>query len=174
MKIINVIQGMLLLLLLVTFDAQTPIIPQSEQTTSQTIKQLQFVEKYHVEPTRARQIVDVVQEYSEKFKIDSSELLALIAIESSFRQYVVSGSGAMGYVQHIDRWHPEKVAYITKVLGYYDQFELRSNLMMGVLISAEYKRRYGSRWLQAYNGSLKDKHMIYTNKFNVTLKELNA
>lgn len=175
MRLVDVVRGMVLSFLLsFMLDAQSPAIAANEFQTIHTIKQIKFVEKYKVGHEKAKEIVTVVQEYASQFNLDPREFLALIAIESSFRSDAISRSGAMGYVQHIDKWHPEKIKYIQNVLGYYDQFEMRSNLLMGVLISIEYKRRFGKNWLQAYNGSMKDRSMKYTKKFNLKFRELST
>lgn len=166
----------IVLLIFLSFSvvATAPQLPQQQLQNLATTKQIQFVMKYHIDESEAKKIVSLARRYAQRAGIDTNRFLALISVESGFRQYVVSKSHAVGFVQHIDKWHPEKIQMVREELGYYDRFEMRANLLMGALIAAEYRERYGSRWMQAYNGSLNDKTMKYTRQINAKYKELQT
>ena len=96
-----------------------------------------FLSTVHYEATRAG--------------LDPHLVLGLIEVESGFRKYAVSKSGARGYMQVMPFW--------TKTLGARDQdlFHLRSNLRFGCTILRHYlDQEKGDlyRALGRYNGSL--------------------
>ncbi|MBU1425768.1 MAG: lytic transglycosylase domain-containing protein [Gammaproteobacteria bacterium] len=96
-----------------------------------------FLSTVHYEATRAG--------------LDPHLVLGLIEVESGFRKYAVSKSGARGYMQVMPFW--------TKALGANDQnlFHLRTNLRFGCTILRHYlDQEKGNlyRALGRYNGSL--------------------
>jgi len=83
--------------------------------------------------------------------LDPQLVLGLIEVESGFRKYAVSKSGARGYMQVMPFW--------TKAIGNGDEdlFHLRTNLRYGCTILRYYlDREHGDlyRALGRYNGSL--------------------
>ena len=84
--------------------------------------------------------------------LDPQMVLALIEVESAFRKYAVSTSGARGYMQVMPFW--------VKLLGEEDGhnlFNLRTNLRYGCVILRHYvdiERGNLFRALGRYNGSL--------------------
>jgi soluble lytic murein transglycosylase-like protein len=83
--------------------------------------------------------------------LDPHMVLGLIEVESGFRKYAISKSGARGYMQVMPFW--------TKTLGVSDQnlFHLRTNLRFGCTILRHYlDQEKGDlyRALGRYNGSL--------------------
>ena len=135
-----------------------------------TLTHVAFVRSYGVGVERAKYIVATTYKYSKTYKIPAADMLALMAAESSFDINATSDKGAAGLVQHIDKWHPEKVEVVKAKLGYYSRYDIKANILMGILIAKEYKLRYGPKWLQAYNGALGDR----TFKFTKTVRHLKA
>lgn len=83
--------------------------------------------------------------------LDPQMVLGLIEVESGFRKYAVSKSGARGYMQVMPFW--------TKAIGSdkQDLFHLRTNLRYGCTILRYYLDRENGdlyRALGRYNGSL--------------------
>ncbi len=83
--------------------------------------------------------------------LDPQMVLGLIQVESNFRKYAVSSSGARGYMQVMPFW--------VKLIGSPDQdlFHLRTNLRYGCTILRYYmniERGAYFRALGRYNGSL--------------------
>jgi soluble lytic murein transglycosylase-like protein len=104
-----------------------------------------FLSTVHYEATRAG--------------LDPHLVLGLIEVESGFRKYAVSKSGARGYMQVMPFW--------TRTLGAKDQnlFHLRTNLRFGCTILRHYlDQEKGNlyRALGRYNGSLGK--AVYPNK----------
>ena len=98
---------------------------------------VEFLRTVHFEANRA--------------KLDPQLVLAVIQIESNFRKYAVSRSGARGYMQVMPFW--------VRLVGRQGDnlFSLRSNLRYGCVILKYYlDREKGNlfRALSRYNGSL--------------------
>jgi soluble lytic murein transglycosylase-like protein len=98
---------------------------------------VQFLRTVHFEATRAR--------------VDPQLVLAVIQVESSFRKYAVSRSGARGYMQVMPFW----VGLIGRPGD--NLFNLRNNLRYGCVILKYYldaEKGNLQRALARYNGSL--------------------
>jgi len=104
-------------------------------------------------PDRARRIglLKTVQYEATRAGLDPQLVLGVIEVESAFRKYAVSGSGARGYMQVMPFW--------TKLLKRSSDnlFHLRTNIRYGCVILRHYldieKGDY-FRALGRYNGSL--------------------
>jgi soluble lytic murein transglycosylase-like protein len=104
-------------------------------------------------PDRARRIglLKTVQYEATRAGLDPQLVLGVIEVESAFRKYAVSGSGARGYMQVMPFW--------TKLLKRPSDnlFHLRTNIRYGCVILRHYldieKGDY-FRALGRYNGSL--------------------
>jgi soluble lytic murein transglycosylase-like protein len=98
---------------------------------------VQFLRTVHFEATRA--------------KVDPQLVLAMIQVESNFRKYAVSRSGARGYMQVMPFW----VGLIGRPGD--NLFNLRNNLRYGCVILKYYidaEKGDLQRALARYNGSL--------------------
>lgn len=98
---------------------------------------VEFLRTVHFEATRAR--------------VDPQLVLALIQVESNFRKYAVSRSGARGFMQVMPFW--------VKLIGRPGDnlFNLRNNLRYGCVILRYYldaEKGNVQRALGRYNGSL--------------------
>jgi soluble lytic murein transglycosylase-like protein len=104
-------------------------------------------------PDRARRIglLKTVQYEATRAGLDPQLVLGVIEVESAFRKYAVSSSGARGYMQVMPFW--------TKLLNRSSDnlFHLRTNIRYGCVILRHYldieKGDY-FRALGRYNGSL--------------------
>lgn len=87
--------------------------------------------------------------------VDPSLVLAVIHVESGFKQYVVSSAGAVGYMQVMPFWK-RYVGQISDSL-----FDLRTNLRYGCTVLRYYLDSENGdivRALARYNGSLGSNH----------------
>jgi soluble lytic murein transglycosylase-like protein len=102
-------------------------------------------------------VVDIVTEailHARKYDLQPELLLAIMAVESTFRENAVSSAGALGIMQVLPRAHPEKISQIGGVEALFDP---RKNIATGTLILQEYlqlSRGDLRRALLRYNGSL--------------------
>lgn len=95
--------------------------------------------------------------------VDPLLVLAVIAVESRYNPVAESSKGAMGLMQVIPRYHPEKLP------AYGDEralLEPKVNIQVGVQILQEYMARAGAMEiaLQMYNGALDEPTARYAGK----------
>lgn len=150
------------------------IIKQQQIQDTATIRRLAFIKQFKVDDDRAREILTQAQIYATRYKIDLDRFLALMAVESGFHQYVVSNANAVGLTQYIEKWHPDSIQLAQSELGYHDKFDIRFNIFVGAHVITKFKKQYGKRWMQAYNGALNDPTWEYTHRINRRYKELKG
>ena len=97
------------------------------------------------------ELLKTVQYEAIRAGLDPQMVLGLIQVESGFRKYAVSSSGARGYMQVMPFW--------IKVIGepHHNLFSLRTNLRYGCVILRYYldiEKGDTFRALGRYNGSL--------------------
>ena len=97
------------------------------------------------------ELLKTVQYEAIRAGLDPQMVLGLIQVESSFRKYAVSSSGARGYMQVMPFW--------IKLIGerHHNLFALRTNLRYGCVILRHYldiEKGDVFRALGRYNGSL--------------------
>ncbi|HEY8068985.1 MAG TPA: lytic transglycosylase domain-containing protein [Burkholderiales bacterium] len=97
------------------------------------------------------ELLKTVQYEATRAGLDPQLVLGVIQVESNFRKYAVSMSGARGYMQVMPFW--------TKLIGepHHDLFALRTNLRYGCVILRYYldvEKGDFFRALGRYNGSL--------------------
>jgi soluble lytic murein transglycosylase-like protein len=97
------------------------------------------------------ELLKTVQYEATRAGLDPQLVLGVIQVESNFRKYAVSVSGARGYMQVMPFW--------TKLIGepHHDLFALRTNLRYGCVILRYYldiEKGDFFRALGRYNGSL--------------------
>ena len=95
-----------------------------------------------------------IVEYSD----DPFLIVALMKVESSFNSYAISNSNALGLSQVIPKYHKDKIRQITKEFGYFDIFDIKQNIKLGVMVYEEYLNQLGSvsKALTQYNGNQPD------------------
>lgn len=100
-------------------------------------ERIEFLRQLHYEAMRAG--------------VDPNLVLAVIHVESGFKQYVVSRAGAVGYMQVMPFWKN----YVGQTAD--SLFDLRTNLRYGCTVLRyylDYENGDLSRALARYNGSL--------------------
>lgn len=152
----------LTLLFMATFFnqvAHTPMLQVSPEQLAthlaQTKKQglsLHIAEKYRISRVSAKEIVAAAFTAASSKGVSPYLVLGIIAQESSFRSKAASGYGAVGLMQVVPRWHPEKLTSFKnprKAL-----LNPKTNVTVGVQVLAEYlKRGKGVHWaLAKYSG----------------------
>jgi len=110
--------------------------------------------KYRVPKAKARHIVREAVRNAKKHKLDPELILAIIAVESTFRERAVSRVGARGLMQVMPRSHARKVREIG---GTRQLFNPAKNIRVGSRILVNYLNAQSGnlrRALLKYNGSL--------------------
>ena len=133
------------------FKPQQPQVPETivkhiyHQPKSRVFETVLFLQP-KLDPFIAQPIAEAVEESCAKYGIPTSFVLALIRHESEFDPIVVSKAGAIGLMQILPKWHPEKV---TK-----DLFIIKNNVDIGCQILSEYLRENNWDIYKALNSYL--------------------
>lgn len=120
--------------------------------------------KFRVARSKAMIIVNESVHHGGKYGLRPEFILAIIAVESTFRERVVSHAGARGLMQIIPRWHPKK---IKRIGGAHALFDPRKNIATGTQILVDYlnlSRGNFRKALLRYNGSLSNPRSRYPEK----------
>lgn len=124
-----------------------------------------YIQKtYRVASDKALTIVTEAISNGVKYDLDPELILAIIAVESTFREDAVSHVGARGLMQVMPRWHPEK---IKEIGGAHALFDPKKNIYTGSKILVKYLAWSGGnlkRALLRYNGSLSIPNSRYPDK----------
>ena len=110
--------------------------------------------KYRVSEAKARHIVQEAIENAERHRLDPELILALIAVESTFKERAVSRVGARGLMQVMAGAHAGK---IREIGGSHQLFDPTKNIHVGSRILVKYLNAHSGnlrRALLSYNGSL--------------------
>jgi hypothetical protein len=91
----------------------------------------------------------MIFEAADKHKIDPVLILSVMFVESRFKSDAVSSAKAIGLMQVIHKWHPEKSTQA-------NLFHPENNINVGTKILADYTKRSKSETetLLRYNGTL--------------------
>ncbi len=128
---------------------------------------------YKLELEHAKDIVSTSFEESEKHNVEPLLLLAIIKIESTFKQKAQSHMGAVGLTQVMPQYHKTKLKDLKK--DKLDIWSIEGNIRVGVQILKEYIQASDgniSNALQRYNGSFSDPTKEYSRKVLATMKKL--
>ncbi|MCP5158372.1 MAG: lytic transglycosylase domain-containing protein [Gammaproteobacteria bacterium] len=110
--------------------------------------------KYRVPEAKARYIVREAIQNAERHRLDPELILAIIAVESTFKERAVSRVGARGLMQVMPGSHTRKVREIG---GSRELFNPAKNIHVGSRILVNYLNDHSGdlrRALLRYNGSL--------------------
>ncbi|HAS51109.1 MAG TPA: hypothetical protein DCS21_04985, partial [Gammaproteobacteria bacterium] len=110
--------------------------------------------KYRVSESKARHIVQEAIRNAERHRLDPELILALIAVESTFKERAVSRVGARGLMQVMAGAHTAK---IREIGGSHQLFDPTKNIHVGSRILVKYLNAHSGnlrRALLSYNGSL--------------------
>lgn len=128
---------------------------------------------YKLELEQAKDIVSKSFEESEKHDVEPLLLLAIINIESKFKQKAQSNMGAVGLTQVMPQYHQTKVKELKK--DKLDIWSIEGNIRVGVQILKEYIQASDGdipNALQRYNGSFSDPSKGYSRKVLATMRKL--
>ena len=118
--------------------------------------------KYRISHEATREFIGTAYREGKGIGVDPLLIIAVIAVESRFNPVAQSDGGAMGLMQVIPRYHPDKfnAARGKSVL------DPRTNIQLGTRVLKEYIRRGGTdvAGLQLYNGASADASNVYANK----------
>lgn len=132
--------------------------------------------RYRVAEEASQLFVRSAYDAGSELAVDPLLILAIMAIESSFNPVAQSSMGAMGLMQVIPRFHPEK---LEDHGGQQALLDPAINIRVGAQVLHEYMRRYGNMQpaLQKYAGAFDEPNAHYTNKVlaeKALLKQVQA
>jgi len=147
--------------------------PIAEQKAAQIERLTGYIrETFNVSHNKTVAIVSEAIYHAQQHDMQPELVLAIIAVESTFKNDAVSPVGARGLMQIMPRAHPKKV----KAIGGVDAlFDPKKNIATGVKILNEYLNRSKGNLRQAllrYNGSLSDGNSPYAKKVMSIYKKL--
>jgi soluble lytic murein transglycosylase-like protein len=118
--------------------------------------------RYRVSELATREFVHAAYQEAARAKLDPLLIVAVMAVESRFNPVAQSGSGAMGLMQVIPRFHAEKF----DAAPHLSVLEPRANIKVGARILKEYIGRGGTELagLQLYNGAASDAGSAYATR----------
>lgn len=120
--------------------------------------------QFKISENKASVIVSEAFNNGDKQGLQPELILAIIAVESNFKEKAVSPKGARGLMQVLASAHPKKIKSIGGTRGLYDA---RKNISIGSRILAQCKdlsKGNIRRTLLRYNGSLGNNRSRYPDK----------
>jgi len=158
-------------------DAAAPDAPgQLDSPREQRALAAFIARRYRVAEEASQLFVRSAYDAGSELAVDPLLILAIMAIESSFNPVAQSSMGAMGLMQVIPRFHPEK---LEDHGGQQALLDPAINIRVGAQVLHEYMRRYGNMQpaLQKYAGAFDEPNAHYTNKVlaeKALLKQVQA
>ncbi len=145
---------------------ETPPAETGTDERSFKIKTLSnFIQhRFRISESKASLIVEEAFSNGAKQNLQPELILAIIAVESKFKEKAVSPVGARGLMQVMASAHSKKIKSIGGSKGLYDA---RKNITIGTNILAQYKDMSKGnirRTLLRYNGSLGNNRSHYPDK----------
>ena len=128
--------------------------------------------RYQIPNHKAQQIVTAAIRSGETHQVEPELILAIIAVESMFRERAVSRVGARGLMQVMPGSHSGKVRQIG---GRHALFDPAKNIHTGAWILADYLDNQSGnlrRALLSYNGSLHLRRSAYPEKVMRVYRDL--
>ena len=118
--------------------------------------------RYRVSSEATREFVRAAFAEGRRSGLDPMLIVAVMAIESRFNPVAQSEMGAMGLMQIIPRFHPDKVGSDDEAAV----LDPRNNIRLGTLVLREYIKRAGTETagLQMYNGASDDASNAYATR----------
>jgi soluble lytic murein transglycosylase-like protein len=131
-------------------------------------------ERFKISESKAAMIVSEAFRNGLKQGLQPELILAVIAVESKFKEKAVSPAGARGLMQVLASAHSKKVKKIGGLPALYDP---RKNISLGTHILAQYKDVSNGnirRTLLRYNGSLGKAKSRYPDKVMRVYKQMKT
>lgn len=147
--------------------AKAEVAPRPEQLATVVAR------RYKVAQDSAVDVVRLAFREGQRYGLDPMLILAVIAVESRFNPDAESEQGAMGLMQVVPRFHPEKIA----ALGVSSVLLPDANIALGTRILRDAIRRGGSdiaAGLQLYNGAVDDETQAYANRVLTERKRIEG
>ena len=143
-------------------QAVTQVTPQEILQEQQALAEF-IAKRWRIAGEAASSFVAIAYKAGRLHSVDPVLILAVMAIESRYNPVAESDMGAMGLMQVIPRWHPEK---LTDHGGEDALLEPEVNIHVGAQILREYYRRLGDEVLalQMYAGAFNEPTAQYANK----------
>lgn len=146
---------------LIFAPATQAVLPLDSELQSQLVAWMNLHARRTLKTEFATMIVQETFTEAVKHNVDPFLVLAIMQVESNFDYTARSTAGAIGLMQVIPRWHPDKLAQPQHV------FDPRQNIRVGTEVIAEYRDRHAGDMRKAllqYNGSLHIPGGDYANK----------
>jgi len=133
-------------------------VPDTESKEDKIIDYIFSVNK-NIDLGTAKSLTDSIINESINKEIPVELILGVITVESRFKQYAMSGSGAMGFMQVIPKWHMDKLAKQNNK-NIYDPV---TNISIGsqILFDCIKNNKSLNKALGCFNGSKNDQHDKY-------------
>jgi soluble lytic murein transglycosylase-like protein len=141
-----------------------PVAPRELESPLEQRALAAFIaRRYRVADEASRLFVRSAYLAGDELAVDPLLILAIMAIESGFNPVAQSSMGAMGLMQVIPRFHPEK---LEDHGGEQALLDPEINIRVGTRVLHEYMRRYGEMQpaLQKYAGAFDEPNAHYTGK----------
>lgn len=129
--------------------------------------------RYRVAPPAVADIVAAARASAAQYRLDPLLILAVTGIESRYNPLAHSSFGALGLMQIIPKYHPEKLSDYSGPLALLDP---QVNVEVGARILREYLSRTGdmTRALAMYGGDSGASEIRYSDKVMGELARLRA
>lgn len=137
--------------------------PQLAPTPEQRLLAEFIARRYRVAESASHEFVATAYRVGREYSVDPVLILAIMAIESRYNPVAESSMGAMGLMQVIPRYHPEKLV----AHGGDDALlDPQVNIRVGTWVLHEYLRSHGDleTALQRYAGALDEPTSQYAGK----------
>jgi soluble lytic murein transglycosylase-like protein len=141
-----------------------PVTPQETGREREERAVAEFIaRRYRVAETASTVFVSTAYRVGHEFAVDPLLILAVMAVESRYNPVAESSMGAMGLMQVIPRFHPEK---ILEHGGEHALLDPEVNIQVGAEILREYMHRFGETEaaLQKYAGAFDEPTARYAGK----------
>lgn len=115
-----------------------PKIAEKIQESKNDALSEKIAERYKIPLELSKDIVKVAEEHSDNVFPSKKLLLAVMAVESSYRPSITNGIGASGLMQVIPKYHREKI-------GDRSILDIHVNIEVGAKILREYYELLGHR-----------------------------
>lgn len=104
----------------------------------------------------ASNIISKLEQWSDKFDVELSLLVAIMKVESAFDAHAISNAGALGLMQVIPYWHLNKIKKAKEIVGTPEIFDIETNTFIGTWVLKGCMETHSStkKALLCYNGSL--------------------
>lgn len=145
-------------------DAGREVADRAVELTSEQGELARFIaRRYRVAEQASRAFVRTAYQAGAELSVDPLLILAVMAIESGYNPVARSSMGAMGLMQVIPKFHPEK---LENHGGEQALLDPEINIRVGALVLHEYLRRFGDLEpaLQKYAGAFHEPTAHYAGK----------